>query len=131
MADIFNPTYKKQYIQGYTFGLLPVFHDCEDMLKIAPHFQNDAFIAGFYEGRHEYEKLNGKICNGIPEKIITEKILADFFLEGKLGMPLDLEGYTPYQSKIIRQYYNSGASYFVQGFDIGLGALMIENDIRY
>ncbi len=131
MADIFNPSYKKQYIQGYTFGLLPVFHDCEDMLKIAPHFQNEAFISGFYEGRHEYEKLNGRICDGVPEKIITEKILADFFLEGKLGMPCDLEGYTNHQAAIIRQYYDSGASYFVSGFDLRLNALLIENNIEY
>lgn len=131
MEDIFNSTYRKYYIQGYTFGLLPVFHDCEDMLKIAPHFQNEAFISGFHEGRHEYEKLNGKLDEGIPERIITEKILADYFLEGKLGMPCDLDGYTQHQKEIIKQYYTSGASYYIPGYDSGLNSLLGFNSIGY
>src|SRR5690606_15805340 len=106
---------------------LPVFHDCEDMLRIAPHFQNKAFIEGFREGRHEYEKLNGPIENGIPEKIITQKILADFFMEGRLGMPVELDGYTPHQREIILQYYNSGASYYIPGFDHNLNVILVEN----
>jgi hypothetical protein len=131
MEYIFNPKNKKQYVQGYTFGLFPVFHDCEDMLKIAPHFNNEAFIIGFHEGRFEYEKLNGKVCEGIPEKIITEKVLADFFLEGKLGMPCNTDGYTPHQTIIIRQYYQSGYSYFSPDFDMPLLEVLADNGIEF
>lgn len=129
VEDIFNDKHRKLYIQGYTFGLLPVFHDCEDMLRIAPHFQNEAFISGFCEGRHEYERLNGPLHKGIPEKIITEKILADYFMDGRLGLPIDLDGYTGHQRKIILQYYNSGVSYYSQGFDSPLHDLLAQSGI--
>ena len=129
MEEIFNPTYRKTYIQGYTFGLLPVFHDCEDMLMIAPHFNNEAFITGFNDGRLEYENLNGKVENGIPEHIITEKVLAGFFLEGKLGMRLSTEGYTPHQTELIRKYYQSGYTYYESNFDISLYRHLAINQI--
>ncbi len=130
MENIFNPAYRQKYIQGYTFGLFPVFHDCEDMLKIAPHYNNEAFILGFHEGRFEYEKLNGKLSEGIPSQILTEKILDEFFLEGKLGVSLDVSGYTPHQVSIIRQYYESGYTYYESNFDISLYRILLQNGIR-
>lgn len=131
MEDIFNSKYRKKYIQGYTFGLFPVFADCEDMLRVAPHYNNEAFISGFQEGRFEYEKLNGKIADGIPENIITEKILADFFLEGKLGLPLAISGFTPHQETLIRQYHQSGYTYYEPDFDISLYILLVANGVEY
>lgn len=131
MEEIFNSRYRKLYIQGYTFGLLPVFCDCEDMLRVAPHLQNDAFISGFYEGRYEYERLNGPLELGIPDNIITQKILADFFLDGRLGLSLSLEGYTPHQQEIIMQYYASGQSYYSSQYDQPLSSLLSAAGIQH
>ncbi|HEY0090984.1 MAG TPA: hypothetical protein VGB43_00735 [Flavobacterium sp.] len=129
MENIFNPKYRKTYLQGYTFGLLPVFHDCEDMLKIAPHFNNDAFVSGFNEGRLEYEKLNGKISDGIPQNIVTEKVLEGFLIEGMLGMDFNEDGFTSFQKTHIRKYYQNGWSHYEPNFDISLYSLLALNGI--
>ena len=131
MEHLFDSTYRKKYIQGYTFGLLPVFTDCEEMLKFAPHFNNEAFILGFDEGRFEYEKLNGKVAEGVPAQIITEGVLAGYFLEGKLGMPISTEGYTHNQITLIREYYQSGYSYYQPNFDSSLQNMLVESGIEY
>lgn len=132
MENNYNSQYRKNYIQGYTFGLLPVFNDCEDVLKFAPHCNNKAFVLGFEEGRFEYEKLNGNVDDGIPSNIITEGVLANFFLEGKLGMPINTDGYTHKQCDLIREYYRSGSTYYEPNFDSSLCDLLVKTGIdRY
>ena len=131
MENTFNFKFKKKYLQGYTFGLHPVFYDCEDMLSVAPHFNTEAFIAGFHDGRLAYEKLNGNVANGIPHQIITEKLLDGFLMEGKMGMSLVTDGFTSHQITFIRKYYLKGCSQYESDFDISLYSLLAINDIDY
>jgi hypothetical protein len=69
--------------------------------------KNDAFIIGFNAGRSEYERMNGLICNGIPQRIVTDMILEDFLIAGLLGLPIDDEGYA-HQVAMIEEWYQSG-----------------------
>jgi hypothetical protein len=62
---------------------------------------------GFNAGRSEYERMNGLICNGIPQRIVTDMILEDFLIAGLLGF-IDDEGYTAHQVAMIEEWYQSG-----------------------
>ncbi len=124
MEHLFNSKHRKKYVQGYTFGVLPVFHDCKDMLQVAPHFNNEAFITGFHDGRLDYENLNGRVSDGVPQIILTEQTLEGFLLEGKVGMKLQTDGYTDHQKSFIIQYYQKGHSQYESNFDISLYQLL-------
>jgi len=73
MKDIFNPVYREDYLKGYATGLDPfVFASLKR--------NNKAFNFGFLSGRQEYESMNGRIVDGIPERIVTKKHWKIFFL---------------------------------------------------
>lgn len=101
MDKIFDPLYRKEYMDGYIFGLNP-FIDGD--LSVC----GEAFATGFYSGRHNYESKNGLVTNGIPRKILTNDILEDFMLSGMLGMSIDLDGYSEFQIRVIGKWYMSG-----------------------
>jgi len=84
MQDIYNPIYRKDYFEGFSEGLNPTL-----LLKDS---RSEAFLDGFQLGREEYENLNGKISNGIPQLIVTTKVLEDFLMAGMLGMNIDGTG---------------------------------------
>ena len=52
--------------------------------------------------------MNGYIVDGIPERIVTIKILEDFLLAGILGLSIETEGYTIFQLNVISKWYQSG-----------------------
>lgn len=101
MKNIFNPIYIQDYLEGYSNGLDPYS-------KAKNDGPNSAFNEGFDSGRTYYENLNGSILNGIPKKIITEKILEEFLMAGLLGFNIDTEGYTHFQISILVKWYQSG-----------------------
>ena len=100
MNYLFNPKYRQEYLKGYAVGLKPNFHTLEN--------HNEAYISGFKQGRLDYESMNGKISEGIPKRIVTNKTLEDFLLAGMLGMEIDVEGYTNFQMIVIDKWYQSG-----------------------
>lgn len=101
MKKLFNDLYRKNYYRGLAIGLDPYLEFNEAM-------KNEAVIAGFIAGRMEYERLNGCISNGIPDRIVTDKILEDFLIAGLLGLPIDDEGFTSHQLGLIAEWYQSG-----------------------
>lgn len=101
MKKIFSPVYRDHYLAGYSRGLNPFMEF--NFLKT-----NEAFIAGFDSGRSDYERMNGTISDGIPQCIVTNKILEDFLLAGLLGLSTDTENYTSYQKHVISRWYQSG-----------------------
>ena len=93
--------YIQDYKEGYANGLNP-FLEYNSNMKI------DACLEGFNAGRSDYERMNGFIREGIPQRIVTEKVLEDFLVAGLLGLPIDDEGYTPHQLGVIAEWYQSG-----------------------
>jgi hypothetical protein len=100
MKNIFNPIYRVDYLEGYSSGSNPY-------LKI-PDNGSEAYNFGFEQGRADYERMNGKITYGIPQLIVTNKVLEDFLLAGMLGMDIDSDGYTGFQIDVIQKWYQSG-----------------------
>ena len=112
--DIFNPSYRKDYLDGYSNGQNPLF-------QIDSERSNIAYISGFNSGRMDYEEMNGQIAKGIPQSIVTVKILEEFLLAGLLGLSLeDLDNYTSYQLNIIAKWYQSGVEKFDSNHSIYL-----------
>lgn len=99
--NIFTPTYRQDYFEGYTLGLNP--HKSSVCID-----KSEAFYSGFNSGRLDYESRNGSIINGIPKKIVTNKVLEEFLLAGLLGLSIDTEGYTLFQLNVIVKWYQSG-----------------------
>jgi len=122
MENIFNPVYRKDYLSGYSSGLNP-------LIKDNFYQNNQAFHSGFASGRADYERMNGSLIYGIPEKIITNAVLEDFLLAGLLGMSINAEGYTPYQMLVIEKWYQSGIEQYDPNESIYLLALLEKNGI--
>ena len=100
--NIFNSSFCQDYFDGYSNGQNP-------FLLIDSEKSNVAYISGFNSGRMDYEEINGQIAKGIPQRIVTVKILEEFLLAGLLGLSLeDLDNYTSYQLNIIFKWYQSG-----------------------
>jgi len=123
MENIFNPAYREEYFEGYSRGLNPYLH-------FSPNQYSEAFNSGFHFGRLDYERMNGYITNGIPNLIVTDKILEDFLLAGMLGMCIDADGYTPFQFKIIQKWYQSGVEKYDPDESIYLLAILEKNGIE-
>jgi len=107
MKNIFDPVYRHHYFTGYSSGLNP-YAKCK-INNVAA-----AFLEGYILGRADYEMMNGSITKGIPELIVTNKVLEDFLLAGMLGMRIDDEGYSEHQMAIIQTWYQSG----VEKYDV-------------
>lgn len=100
--NIYTPAYRQDYFDGYSNGMNP-------FLQIDSKKNSVAFISGFNSGRMDYEEMNGQISKGIPQRIVTMKVLEEFLLAGLLGLSIeDTEGYSPYQLNIIAKWYQSG-----------------------
>ncbi|MFC6875823.1 hypothetical protein ACFQZF_06465 [Flavobacterium myungsuense] len=123
MDDIYNQVYRKDYFEGYENGLNPFVQllSCKQ--------KSLAFTSGFTNGRTEYENINGLVINGIPERIVTDKILEEFLLAGILGMKIDAEGYTDTQLQAIQKWYESGIEKYDPNQNIYLLALLEKNGI--
>lgn len=122
MKNIFNPIYREDYLQGYSNGLNPY-------LKIAEN-KNEAYVYGFTQGRLDYERMNGKVIYGIPQLIVTNKVLEDFLLAGMLGMDIDSDGYTAFQIDVIQKWYQSGVEKYNAAQSDYLISILEENGIE-
>jgi hypothetical protein len=101
MKQTYNSIYVKEYYEGYSMGVNP--------FSSSNFIQNsEAIFAGFQSGRSEYERMNGFLSGGIPNRILNDKVLEDYLLAGMLGMSIDTHGYTPYQINTIVVWYQSG-----------------------
>ncbi len=123
MKKIFNPTYKRDYLQGYDKGLNP-FTDINFTKN------SEAFKDGFISGRSYYESVNGRIAEGIPNRIITENILEEFLMAGLLGLSVDTNGYTFHQKHIIETWYQSGLEKNDPSQILYLSLILEENRIK-
>ncbi|MEO8253024.1 MAG: hypothetical protein ABI554_01460 [Flavobacterium sp.] len=123
MKNIFNPIYRQDYLEGYSFGINPHSEQKNNTL-------NSAFNEGFNSGRLDYENLNGTISSGIPKKIICEKNLEEFLLAGLLGINIDHEGYTHFQISILLKWYQSGIEKYDPQQNTYLLELLEENGIE-
>lgn len=120
MENLSDKTFNEAYAKGYQWGLSPAFKSIEEIEDFISLDYNDAFISGFDSGRQEYEKYNGPIADGIPHRILTQKILSDYMQIGRIGMPLDMKDFNPEQKARIRKYYSVGLKHFTGDNDITL-----------
>jgi len=123
MKDIFNPIYRQDYLEGYAIGQNPY-------AKLNDKDSNDAYKDGFQQGRLNYESMNGNVEFGIPQLIVTNKVLEDFLLAGMLGMSISDEGYTPFQIDVIEKWYQSGIEKYDANQSIYLLAILEHNGIE-
>ena len=122
--NIFNSTYRQDYFQGYSNGFNP-------FLKINNKKSTVAFISGFNSGRMDYEEMNGRIVDGIPQHIVTIKILEDFLLAGLLGLSIeDTIKYTSFQINIISKWYQSGVEKYDPNQSVYLSSILEESGIQ-
>jgi hypothetical protein len=119
---IFSPVYRQDYFEGYSIGLNP-------FLIFSPTKKNEAFTAGFNSARMDYERMNGLISNGIPERIVTNKVLEDFLIAGLIGLSIDTEGYTLHQISLIDTWYQSGIEKYEPNQNTALFEILENNDI--
>jgi hypothetical protein len=123
MKDIFNPIYRQDYLEGYAIGQNPY-------AKLNENDSNEAYKDGFHQGRLNYESMNGNVEFGIPQLIVTNKVLEDFLLAGMLGMSISDEGYTPFQIDVIEKWYQSGIEKYDANQSIYLLAILEHNGIE-
>ncbi|MBA4275517.1 hypothetical protein [Flavobacterium sp.] len=122
--NIFSTTYRQEYFQGYSNGFNP-------FLEINSEKNSVAFISGFNSGRMDYEEMNGRIAEGIPQHIVTTKVLEDFLLAGLLGLSIeDTNKYTLYQINIISKWYQSGVEKYDPSQSIYLSSILEESGIQ-
>lgn len=99
---IFSTSYRQDYYLGYSDGMNPFLQNTSNKNSVA-------FISGFNSGRMDYEEMNGQIAKGIPQRIVTIKVLEEFLLAGLLGLSLeDTNYYTNFQLNVISKWYQSG-----------------------
>lgn len=120
--NLFDSVYRQEYFEGYSKGMNP-FPQSDF------HKDSMAFIAGFKSGRLDYEEMNGRIKEGIPEKIVNNKVLEDFLLAGLLGLSIDTDGYTPFQLNVIEEWYLSGVEKYDPNQSIYLFEILEKNGI--
>lgn len=122
--NIFNSTYRQDYFQGYSNGFNP-------FLKINNKKSTVAFISGFNSGRMDYEEMNGRVKEGIPEHIVTIKVLEEFLLAGLLGLSIDgTQKYTSFQINIISKWYQSGVEKYDANQSVYLSSILEESGIQ-
>ena len=122
--NIFSTTYRQDYFQGYSNGFNP-------FLKINNKKSTLAFISGFNSGRMDYEEMNGLVKEGIPEHVVTIKVLEDFLLAGLLGLRFeDTKKYTSYQLNIISKWYQSGVEKYDPNQSVYLSSILEESGIQ-
>lgn len=124
MDNIFNSVYRQDFNLGYKNGLNPFSNMNNEKTG------NEAFLNGFERGRTEYQNLNGQISDGIPEQIVTNKILEEFLLAGMLGIKIEAEGYTSLQFDTIQKWFQSGVEKYDPNESIYLLALLEKNGIH-
>jgi hypothetical protein len=121
--NVFNSVYRQEYFEGYTRGINP-------LPQVEYHKDSVAFMAGFKSGRMDYEEMNGSVKEGIPQRIVNNKVLEDFLLAGLLGLSIDTDGYTLFQLEVIEKWYLSGVEKYDPNQSIYLFEILEENGIQ-
>jgi hypothetical protein len=122
----------EEYINLLTKGFLHIenpFTNLTLILTLDPEKNNTPFLDGFNRGRKQYEKLNGKITDGIPNLIMNERTVEVFKTEGLTGGHLDLSRLSPHQAKVARECYRKGIAQHDPGCDVALAGLLSQNGI--
>ena len=120
---IFSLAFRQEYFKGYSNGINP-------FLQTNCNSNSEAFAFGFTSGRIDYEEMNGTIKEGIPQRIVTKKVLEEFLLSGLLGLSFDTEGYTMHQINLISIWYQSGIEKYEPNQSIYLFKILEENGIQ-
>jgi hypothetical protein len=122
--NIFSTSFCKDYFDGYSNGQNP-------FLLIDSKISNVAYISGFNSGRLDYEEMNDVVSSGIPQRIVTLKVLEEFFMAGLLGLSIeDDDNYTPYQINIIAKWYQKGIEKYEPRYSTYLFAILNDNGIE-
>jgi hypothetical protein len=121
MRNFFNSA-REDYLQGYSKGFNPY---SKNIIKK----NNESFNFGFLSGRQDYESMNGPIIDGIPQRIVSEKVLEDFLLAGLLGLSVDTEGYNAFQLNVLAKWYQSGTEKYEPAESDYLSNLLEDNGI--
>ena len=121
--NIYSPAYRQDYFRGYSNGFNP-------FPQVNCKKNSEAFNSGFNSGRMDYEEMNGDIIEGIPERIVTTKVLEEFLLAGLLGLSFDADGYTSHQLNVIAKWYQSGIEKYDPNQSIYLFGILEENGIQ-
>jgi hypothetical protein len=122
--NIFSLSYRKDYYDGYANGQNP-------FLVIDSRKSSVAYISGFNSGRMDYEEMNGQISKGIPQKMVTIKVLEEFLLSGLLGLEIEeISDYTPFQLNVISKWYQSGIEKYDPNHSTYLFEILEENGIQ-
>jgi hypothetical protein len=122
--NIFSTSYRQDYFQGYSNGLNPFLDSNREKSSVA-------YISGFNSGRMDYEEMNGRIKEGIPQHVVTIKVLEDFLLAGLLGLSIeDTNKYTSFQLNIISKWYQSGVEKYDPSQSIYLSSILEESGIQ-
>ena len=109
-------------MQGYSKGFNPY---SKNIIKK----NNESYNFGFLSGRQDYESMNGPIIDGIPQRIVSEKVLEDFLLAGLLGLSVDTEGYNAFQLNVLAKWYQSGTEKYEPAESDYLSNLLEDNGI--
>ena len=122
--NIFSLSYRQDYFDGYSNGQNPfLLIDCEK--------SSVAYISGFNSGRMDYEEMNGQISKGIPQRIVTIKVLEEFLLSGLLGLNIEeTDVYTSFQLNIISKWYQSGVEKYDPSHSTYLFEILENNGIQ-
>jgi hypothetical protein len=122
--EIFSPPYLQDYLDGFENGRNP-------FLVIDRDKNTLAYIFGFNSGRMDYEEMNGKISDGIPNRIVTIKVLEEFLLAGLLGLGIeDEDTYTLHQQTVISKWYQSGVEKYDPYQSTDLSEILENNGIQ-
>ena len=123
---------KRQYNQGFSFGISPVFTEFEDMTKCGKKFRSQAFQNGFNRGRSTYIQLNGELTDGLPNIILTPKIAENFIILGLIEEPLQIsKRFSSYQISVIHSYYQKGLAQKDNIFFVNLQRLLHDFGVNY
>ena len=74
--------------------------------------------------------MNGPIIDGIPQRIVSEKVLEDFLLAGLLGLSVDTEDYNAFQLNVLAKWYQSGTEKYDPNESIYLSNVLEEQGIQ-
>jgi hypothetical protein len=122
--EIFSPPHLQDYLDGFENGRNP-------FMIIESEKNSIAYIFGFNSGRMDYEEMNGKISDGIPNRIVTIKLLEEFLLTGLLGLGIeDEDTYTLHQQTVISKWYQSGVEKYDPYQSTDLSEILENNGIQ-
>ena len=109
ISELFlQPKYSsnKEYKQGYSFGISPVFLEYENLDYCGTKFRNETFKIGFCDGRKLFNHLNGS-NKSLPSVILTINNLYSSYSDGAMNRNCEFDNQlTNYQTAVMKFYHN-------------------------